>query len=39
MVMVNGTTNVFWAMVYVDADGIMFNSAMAYDAMRLDMQD
>ena len=29
MVMVNGTTNVFWAMVYVDADGIMFNSAMA----------
>lgn len=31
MVMVNGTTNVFWAMVYVDADGIMFNSAMAYD--------
>ena len=31
MVMVNGTTNVFWAMVYVDADGIMFNSTMAYD--------
>lgn len=31
MVPVYGASNVFWSMVYIDADGILFNSAMAFD--------
>lgn len=31
MVPVNGTDNVFWSMVYIDADGIKFNSTQAFD--------
>lgn len=31
MIPVNGTSNVFWAMVFIDADGVKFNSSRSFD--------